>query len=85
MKIVVIGAAPTGLGAAYRLNELQQNNSVADNVELIVLEQVNKFNQAIQAFFLGMSQRIICYFHGFLITVGSEQVKHCSVQHSFYL
>ncbi|VDM37892.1 unnamed protein product [Toxocara canis] len=39
MKIVIIGAAPTGLGAAYRLNELQQSNDVAKNVELIVLEQ----------------------------------------------
>uniref|UniRef100_A0A915B8U6 Amine oxidase domain-containing protein n=1 Tax=Parascaris univalens TaxID=6257 RepID=A0A915B8U6_PARUN len=39
MKIVVIGAAPTGLGAAYRLNELQQSNTVGGDVELFVLEQ----------------------------------------------
>ncbi|VDN08567.1 unnamed protein product [Thelazia callipaeda] len=42
MKIVVIGAAPTGLGAAYRLQQLQKDNiSSAINVELVVLEQVN--------------------------------------------
>lgn len=39
MRIVCIGAAPTGLGAAYRLNELMNNKEV-DDVELVVLEQV---------------------------------------------
>ncbi|VDN20991.1 unnamed protein product [Gongylonema pulchrum] len=41
MRIVVIGAAPTGLGVAYRLHELQRsNNEHAQHVELIILEQV---------------------------------------------
>jgi protoporphyrinogen oxidase len=42
MKIVVIGAAPTGLGAAYRLNELKQTHpeETAD-VELCILEQAS--------------------------------------------
>lgn len=41
MRIVVIGAAPTGLGVAYRLYELQKNNNEhAKQVELVILEQV---------------------------------------------
>ncbi|VDO55288.1 unnamed protein product [Brugia timori] len=41
MRIIVIGAAPTGLGVAYRLYQLQNNNiDIAKNVELIVLEKV---------------------------------------------
>uniref|UniRef100_A0AAF5PTF5 Amine oxidase domain-containing protein n=2 Tax=Wuchereria bancrofti TaxID=6293 RepID=A0AAF5PTF5_WUCBA len=40
MRIIVIGAAPTGLGVAYRLYQLQNNNiDIAKNVELIVLEK----------------------------------------------
>uniref|UniRef100_A0AC35FHB0 Amine oxidase domain-containing protein n=1 Tax=Panagrolaimus sp. PS1159 TaxID=55785 RepID=A0AC35FHB0_9BILA len=40
MKIVVIGAAPTALGFAYRLNELKKENAEeVKNVELIMLEQ----------------------------------------------
>ncbi|VDO42646.1 unnamed protein product [Onchocerca flexuosa] len=40
MRIVVIGAAPTGLGVAYRFYQLQNNNvDVAKNVELIILEK----------------------------------------------
>lgn len=43
MRIVCIGAAPTGLGAAYRLHELQnEKNGQAEKVELIVLEQVSR-------------------------------------------
>uniref|UniRef100_A0A1I8EDC4 Amino_oxidase domain-containing protein n=1 Tax=Wuchereria bancrofti TaxID=6293 RepID=A0A1I8EDC4_WUCBA len=38
--MLVIGAAPTGLGVAYRLYQLQNNNiDIAKNVELIVLEK----------------------------------------------
>lgn len=41
MKIVVIGAAPTALGLAYRLNELRNENAEeAKDVELIMIEQV---------------------------------------------
>ncbi|KAI1733110.1 flavin containing amine oxidoreductase domain-containing protein [Ditylenchus destructor] len=40
MKIVAIGAAPTTLGVAYRLNELKQTNpEAAADVELLILEQ----------------------------------------------
>ncbi|VDM47027.1 unnamed protein product [Toxocara canis] len=39
MKIVVIGAAPTGLGVAYRLHELQQSNEAAKKVDIILLER----------------------------------------------
>ncbi|KAL3985987.1 NAD(P)-binding Rossmann-like domain family protein [Acanthocheilonema viteae] len=40
MRIVVIGAAPTGLGVAYRLYQLQKSNvDVAKHVEFIVLEK----------------------------------------------
>jgi protoporphyrinogen oxidase len=42
MRIVVIGAAPTGLGAAYRLNELKSiRPEEAKDVELLILEQVS--------------------------------------------
>lgn len=41
MKIVGIGAAPTALGAAFRLNELKETNEEeAGDVELLLLEQV---------------------------------------------
>ena len=41
MKIVTIGAAPTALGLAYRLNELKNENAEeAKDVELLMLEQV---------------------------------------------
>lgn len=41
MKFVAIGAGPTSLGFAYRLNELKNlNNKEAENVELLILEQV---------------------------------------------
>lgn len=41
MKIVCIGAAPTALGAAYRLNELKnEGNEAAKDVEIVMLEQV---------------------------------------------
>lgn len=44
MKIVAIGAAPTSLGFAYRLNELKQSEEKASKeVELLVLEQVVEF------------------------------------------
>uniref|UniRef100_A0AC35FUT6 Amine oxidase domain-containing protein n=1 Tax=Panagrolaimus sp. PS1159 TaxID=55785 RepID=A0AC35FUT6_9BILA len=40
MKIVVIGAAPTALGLAYRLNELKNENAEeAKDVELLMIEQ----------------------------------------------
>ncbi|EFO21728.2 amine oxidase [Loa loa] len=40
MRIVVIGAGPTGLGVTYRFHQLQNNNMVvAKNVELVVLEK----------------------------------------------
>uniref|UniRef100_A0A8R1Y1Y4 Amine oxidase domain-containing protein n=2 Tax=Onchocerca TaxID=6281 RepID=A0A8R1Y1Y4_ONCVO len=40
MRIVVIGAAPTGLGVAYRFYQLQNDNvDVTKNVELIILEK----------------------------------------------
>ncbi|VDL76413.1 unnamed protein product [Nippostrongylus brasiliensis] len=40
MRIVCIGAAPTGLGAAFRLNELiQENNTNADDVEMVIFEK----------------------------------------------
>lgn len=40
MRIVVVGAAPTGLGIAYRLHELQRNGTkAAEKVEIIILEQ----------------------------------------------
>ena len=35
-RIVIIGAGPTGLGAAYRFSE--HNDSIANNTEVIVLE-----------------------------------------------
>uniref|UniRef100_A0A915E3I9 Uncharacterized protein n=1 Tax=Ditylenchus dipsaci TaxID=166011 RepID=A0A915E3I9_9BILA len=38
MKIVAIGAAPTSLGLAYRINELKKANQ-AEDVELVILEQ----------------------------------------------
>lgn len=42
MKIVCIGGAPTALGAAYRLNELQNEGiEAAKNVEMVILEQVS--------------------------------------------
>ncbi|CAB3409347.1 unnamed protein product [Caenorhabditis bovis] len=42
MKIVCIGAAPTALGAAYRLNELQsEGNEAAMNTEILLIEQEN--------------------------------------------
>lgn len=41
MKVVVIGAAPTALGLAYRLNELKnESNEEIKDVELLLLEQV---------------------------------------------
>lgn len=41
VRIVCIGAAPTGLGAAYRLHELHnEKNGLAEDVEMIILEQV---------------------------------------------
>ncbi|KAM3716430.1 Protoporphyrinogen oxidase 2, chloroplastic/mitochondrial [Dirofilaria immitis] len=40
MRIVVIGAAPTGLGVAYRFYQLQNDNiEVTKSVELIILEK----------------------------------------------
>lgn len=40
-RLVIIGAAPTGLGFAYRLNELlAEQNEDAKNVELTILEKV---------------------------------------------
>lgn len=40
LKLVAIGAAPTSLGFAYRLNELiAEGNEEAKNVELTILEQ----------------------------------------------
>uniref|UniRef100_A0A1I7T465 Amino_oxidase domain-containing protein n=1 Tax=Caenorhabditis tropicalis TaxID=1561998 RepID=A0A1I7T465_9PELO len=40
MKIVCIGAAPTALGAAYRLNELKnEGNEAAQNAEIVLVEQ----------------------------------------------
>lgn len=58
MRIVVIGAAPTGLGVAYRLHQLQNNNlDVAKNVELIVLEKVSNMKKI----FLLISK--ICFKH----------------------
>ncbi|VDO31498.1 unnamed protein product [Haemonchus placei] len=40
MRIVCIGAAPTGLGAAYRLNELiQEKNINASDVEMVIFEK----------------------------------------------
>uniref|UniRef100_A0AC34PUL5 Amine oxidase domain-containing protein n=1 Tax=Panagrolaimus sp. JU765 TaxID=591449 RepID=A0AC34PUL5_9BILA len=40
MKVVVVGAAPTALGLAYRLNELKnENNEDVKDVELLCLEQ----------------------------------------------
>lgn len=42
MKIVCIGAAPTGLGAAFRLNELiGEGNEEAKNTEIVFLERVS--------------------------------------------
>lgn len=40
MKIVVIGCAPTALGFAHRLHELQTFNDLAKDIELLVLEKV---------------------------------------------
>lgn len=41
MKIVIIGAAPTGLGAAYRIFEMQnEGNITAKKADIIVLEKV---------------------------------------------
>lgn len=43
MKIVCIGAAPTGLGAAFRLNELiNEKNENVEDVEMLVLEKVSR-------------------------------------------
>ncbi|KJH42238.1 amine oxidase family protein [Dictyocaulus viviparus] len=40
MRIVCIGAAPTGLGAAYRLNELiEEKQLAAEDVEMTILEK----------------------------------------------
>jgi len=40
MKIVVIGAAPTGLGVAYRLNELKKTNpEETQDIDLLILER----------------------------------------------
>ncbi|VDN57422.1 unnamed protein product [Dracunculus medinensis] len=39
MKIVVIGCAPTALGFAHRLHELQTFNDLAKDIELLVLEK----------------------------------------------
>lgn len=42
MKIAIIGAAPTGLGAAYRLNELISRGRLSkDDVDVAVFEQVS--------------------------------------------
>lgn len=42
MKIVCIGAAPTGLGAAFRLNELiGEGNEEAKNTEIVFIERVS--------------------------------------------
>jgi len=41
MRLAVIGAAPTGLGAAFRLHELIQEGQVdASDLEVVVFEQV---------------------------------------------
>lgn len=41
LRLVAIGAAPTSLGFAYRINELiQEDNEIAKRVELTILEQV---------------------------------------------
>lgn len=41
MRIVCIGAAPTGLGAAFRLNELiQEKNGNAEDIEMVIFEKV---------------------------------------------
>ena len=41
MKIVCIGAAPTGLGAAFRLHELQESgDEKALDTQLVLFEQV---------------------------------------------
>lgn len=42
MKIVVIGAAPVGIGVAYRLNDLQKSGEASANIKLTVLEKVFK-------------------------------------------
>ncbi|CEF59697.1 Amine oxidase domain-containing protein [Strongyloides ratti] len=42
MRIVIIGGAPTALGAAYRLNELKKTHpDITKDVELVVLEKEN--------------------------------------------
>lgn len=42
MKVVAIGAAPTSLGVAYRLNELKNSNTEeAVDLDLLILEQVD--------------------------------------------
>lgn len=41
LHIAAIGAAPTSLGFAYRLNELlQEGNEKAQRIKLSILEQV---------------------------------------------
>lgn len=44
MKIVVIGAAPTGLGVAYRLYDLMKTHpDDTKDIELLILEKVKGF------------------------------------------
>lgn len=44
-RIVTIGAAPTALGACFRLNDLKnQGVKEAEDVEIICLEQVKNKN-----------------------------------------
>ncbi|TMS37940.1 hypothetical protein L596_004772 [Steinernema carpocapsae] len=71
MKIVVVGAAPTGLGLAYRLNEIRKEHpEEAEDVELVLLEQES---------FAGGLSRTVTDKKGFLWDMGG----HITFNHNY--
>jgi len=71
MKIVVIGAAPTALGAAYRLNELQKSHpEETGHIQLHLFEQES---------FPGGLSRTVTDEKGFLWDMGG----HITFNHNF--
>ena len=71
MKIVVIGAAPCGMGVAFRINELIETEQVSKNdVELKIFEQEGHAG--------GLAQTIVDS-EGFLWDMGG----HITFNHGF--
>lgn len=75
MRIVVIGAGPTGLGVAYRLHQLRNSDvEVAKNVELIILEKVSDTEESFQIIMRKLNN-IWNYILPSILTIFCEQKR----------